>query len=483
MHKKIIVLFRNDLRLDDHPALWHAANTGAILPLYIQNDQLAEQDSAQNYWTYYSLQNLQITFSNYDIPLILRKGDVISQVLQLALDTQADAVYFNERFSQTERSEDERLAHILRANEIEVKAFYGDTLFHVTSIRNQQNKPYAIFTSFYKRCLQELAQKPLGRPASMQAFPMDVSSLALEQLQLLTGNWYNKFHNYWRPGMDGALDQWELFIEGNLYDYKDKRDYLTKETISKMSPFIAAGNISIRFLWTTCQELIEVEDNAAFGQQVESFLRQLIWREFSIYQLLSYPSFSTLSLRSNFQHFEWEPNSLHLGAWKKGQTGYPLVDAGMRELWETGYMHNRVRMVVASFLVKHLLQPWQEGYSWFEHTLLDFNAANNAMGWQWVSGTGIDSAPYFRIFNPSLQGEKFDIDGTYIKKWVPELAHLPSKYIHAPHTAPAAILEQASITLGDTYPLPIVDHKTARARALERYNAIKKDTGTKEKKC
>lgn len=474
MIKKTIVLFRNDLRLDDHPGLWHAANTGAILPLYIQHDQTQEQNSAQDYWTYYSLQNLQSTFSNYDVPLILRKGDVISQVLQLALDTQANAVYFNERFSQTERAEDERLANILQANDIEVKAFYGDTLFDVTSIRNQQNKPYAIFTSFYKRCLQEQARKPLGRPANMRAFPINVSSLTLDQLQLLNGDWYSKFRNYWRPGMDSALDQWELFIKGGLYDYKDKRDYLTKETISKMSPFIALGNISIRFLWASCQELIEVEADPAFAQQIESFLRQLIWREFSIYQLLSYPSFTTLSLRSNFQHFEWEPNSLYLHAWKKGQTGYPLVDAGMRELWETGYMHNRVRMVVASFLVKHLLQPWQEGYDWFEHTLLDFNAANNAMGWQWVSGTGIDSAPYFRIFNPSLQGEKFDIDGTYIKKWVPELASLPSKYIHAPQTAPTAILEQANITLGDTYPLPIVDHKTARARALERYNAIKK---------
>ncbi|UED82704.1 DNA photolyase family protein [Lysinibacillus sp. CD3-6] len=445
-----------------------------MLPLYIQHDQTQEQNSAQEYWTYYSLQNLQSTFSNYDVPLILRKGDVISQVLQLALDTHANAVYFNERFSQTERAEDERLANILQANDIEVKAFYGDTLFDVTSIRNQQNKPYAIFTSFYKRCLQEQARKPLGRPANMRAFPINVSSLTLDQLQLLNGNWYSKFRNYWRPGMDGALDQWELFIKGGLYDYKDKRDDLTKETISKMSPFIALGNISIRFLWASCQELIEVEADPAFAQQIESFLRQLIWREFSIYQLLSYPSFTTLSLRSNFQHFEWEPNSLYLHAWKKGQTGYPLVDAGMRELWETGYMHNRVRMVVASFLVKHLLQPWQEGYDWFEHTLLDFNAANNAMGWQWVSGTGIDSAPYFRIFNPSLQGEKFDIDGIYIKKWVPELANLPSKYIHAPQTAPTAILEQANITLGDTYPLPIVDHKTARARALERYNAIKK---------
>ncbi|MFJ7668878.1 cryptochrome/photolyase family protein [Lysinibacillus sp. NPDC097195] len=474
MSKKIIVLFRNDLRLEDHPALWHAANMGAVLPVYIHNHQLQAHDKAQNYWTYYSLQNLQTTLHNYNMSLILRQGEVIAEVLRLALETQADAVYFNERFSQSERAEDERLTTLLQAHDIEVKTFYGDTLFDLTAILNQQNKPYAIFTSFYKRCLQELARKPLGCPATLTAFPMTVSSLALPQIQLLHGNWHDKFNNYWQPGEDGAIEQWTLFIESNVFDYKDKRDDLAKEKISKMSPFIAAGNISIRSLWTTCQELMEEEDNAIFGQQIESFLRQLIWREFSIYQLLHYPTFPTVSLRSNFQHFDWEPNAHRLEAWKKGQTGYPLVDAGMRELWETGYMHNRVRMVAASFLVKHLLQPWQEGYAWFEYTLLDFTAANNAMGWQWVSGTGIDSAPYFRIFNPSLQGEKFDSDGTYIKKWVPELAHLPSKYIHAPHTAPAAILEQAGITLGDTYPLPIVDHKTARARALARYDAIKK---------
>ena len=474
MNKKTIVLFHNDLRLDDHPALWHAANAGTVLPVYIQNDHLPRHNTAQNYWTFYSLQNLQTTLRDYDMPLILRKGDVMSEVLQLVEDTQADAVYFNERFSQTERDEDERLANMLQANDIEVKAFYSDTLFDVTTIRNQQNKPYAIFTSFYKRCLQELARKPLRRPANLNAFPMNVSSLAFDQLQLLHSDWYHKFDKYWHPGMDGALDQWTLFIEGALFDYKDKRDDLAKETISKMSPYIAAGNISIRFLWASCQELLEDEDYVSHGQHIESFLRQLIWREFSIYQLLSYPTFPTVSLRSNFQHFEWEPNPIRLEAWKKGQTGYPLVDAGMRELWETGYMHNRVRMVVVSFLVKHLLQPWQEGYLWFEHTLLDFTVANNAMGWQWVSGTGIDAAPYFRIFNPTLQGEKFDTEGGYIKKWLPELALLPSKYIHAPHTAPIAILEQANITLGDTYPLPIVDHKTARARALERYNAIKK---------
>lgn len=474
MSKKIIVLFRNDLRLADHPALWHAANTGVILPVYIYNDQIQEQDTAQNYWTYYSLQHLQTTLHSYNIPLILRKGEVIAEVLQLALETQADALYLNERFSQSERSEDEQLANVLQAHNIEVKTFYGDTLFDQTAIHNQQNKPYAVFTSFYKRCLQEFARKPLGIPATLKAFPMTVSSLVLEQLQLLHGNWYYKFNNYWQPGEDGAIKQWTLFLESNVFDYKDKRDDLAKEKISKMSPFIAAGNISIRSLWATCQELLEEEDNAIFGQQIESFLRQLIWREFSIYQLLHFPTFSTVSLRSNFQQFNWEPDARRLEAWKRGQTGYPLVDAGMRELWETGYMHNRVRMVVASFLVKHLLQPWQEGYAWFEHTLLDFNEANNAMGWQWVSGTGIDSAPYFRIFNPSLQGEKFDTDGTYIKKWVPELALLPSKYIHAPHTAPAAILEQAGILLGDNYPLPMVDHKTARARALERYDAIKK---------
>ena len=473
MDKKIIVLFRNDLRIEDHPALWHAAKDGTVIPVFIQNDSQNGNIPAKNYWTHLSLQNLQMKLSTAGVPLVLRKGDPLVEISQLVEETHAQAVYFNEHFSSEERQQDELLLHLLKEKNIEVQTFYGDTLFSLASITNKQSKPYAIFTSFYKRCLQEAVQKPLGIP-TFKISSMSLQSLLLEDLQLLDGNWYEKFNPHWNPGEDGAYAQIEQFIEGSLHHYGTQRDFPATVAISRISPYLAAGNISIRTLWSILTAQLEDEDDVAIHQQIESFLRQLIWREFSYYQLMHQPLFTTQPLRSDFLQFHWEPDAAALEAWKKGKTGYPLVDAGMRELWATGYMHNRVRMVVASFLVKHLLQPWQTGYAWFEYTLVDFNAANNAMGWQWVAGTGIDSAPYFRIFNPTLQSEKFDAEGAYIKKWVPELAELPAKYIHSPSTAPHSILEQASVKLGSTYPVPIVDHQAARARALERYQAIKK---------
>ena len=473
MDKKIIVLFRNDLRIDDHPALWHAAKDGTVIPVFIQNPYQNENIPAKNYWTYYSIQNLQIKLADAGIPLVLRKGDTLVELNQLVEETHASAVYFNERFSPEERQQDNQIIDLLKEKRIEVKTFYGDTLYTLSTIYNKQTKPYAIFTSFYKRCLQEVVQRPLGNP-SFNAPATPINSLLLEDLQLLIGHWQEKFHAYWTPGEDGAHAQLEQFIETSVHHYGNQRDFPATDAVSRLSPYLAAGNISVRTLWAIMMAQLEDELDVAIHQQIESFLRQLIWREFSYYQLIHQPFFTTQHLRSDFLQFQWEQDAVTLEAWKKGNTGYPLVDAGMRELWATGYIHNRVRMVVASFLVKHLLQPWQTGYNWFEYTLVDFNAANNAMGWQWVAGTGIDSAPYFRIFNPTLQSEKFDADGDYIKKWVPELANLPSKYIHAPSTAPNSILEKYGILLGSTYPLPIVDHQAARARALERYQAIKK---------
>ena len=473
MDKRIIVLFRNDLRINDHPALWHAAKDGTVIPVFIQDDSQNSNIPAKDYWIHFSLQNLQMKLSTAGIPLILRKGNPLIEISKLVEETCAQAVYFNERFSQEEREQDEQLLHLLKEKNIQVQTFYGDTLFPLTTITNKQNKPYAIFTSFYKRCLQEDVQKPLGIP-SFKTSNMSIHSLLLEDLQLLDGKWFEKFNTHWNPGEDGAHAQLEQFIERSLHHYGTKRDFPATVAVSRLSPYLAAGNISIRTLWALMTAQLEDEEDVAIHQQIESFLRQLIWREFSIDQLGHQPSFTTQPLRSDFLQFQWEPDAVALEAWKKGKTGYPLVDAGMRELWATGYMHNRVRMVVASFLVKHLLQPWQTGYAWFEYTLVDFNAANNAMGWQWVAGTGIDSAPYFRIFNPTLQSKKFDADGAYVKKWVPELAELPAKYIHSPSTAPHSILEKAGVQLGSTYPVPIVDHQAARACALERYQAIKK---------
>ncbi|MFS0689578.1 FAD-binding domain-containing protein [Sporosarcina sp. 179-K 8C2 HS] len=240
-----------------------------------------------------------------------------------------------------------------------------------------------------------------------------------------------------------------------------------------LAPYIAAGNISVKAMWHSAKRVYEETPEIEFHRSIDTFLKQLIWRDFAYHQLIHYPDIIQIPLRKQFADFPWQGTDEQLVKWKRGQTGYPLVDAGMRELWETGMMHNRVRMVTASFLVKHLLIPWGEGYGWFKNTLLDFDTANNAMGWQWITGCGIDCAPYFRVFNPFLQSEKFDPDGEYIRKWVPELSSLQAPYIHRPWEAPITVLEEAGIQIGETYPSPIVDHATARKRALQAYQEVK----------
>ncbi|QFG00665.1 deoxyribodipyrimidine photo-lyase [Psychrobacillus glaciei] len=275
-------------------------------------------------------------------------------------------------------------------------------------------------------------------------------------------------NSYWEPGELSAIKTWEQFQSGDISIYDQMRDFPFKIATSTLSPYLAWGDISVRSIFYSVMK----NDSPA----THTFTKQLIWREFAYHQLIHFPSFPTRPLRFNFERFPWQNDAESFERWTKGLTGYPLVDAGMRELWETGYMHNRVRMVTASFLVKHLLVDWRKGYEWFQHTLLDFDVANNAMGWQWIAGTGIDSSPYFRIFNPITQSEKFDSSGAYIREWVPELSNLPAPYIHRPWEAPDFMLEELDIRMGIKYPLPIVEHSRARLRALDAYNTIK---GTK----
>ncbi len=278
--------------------------------------------------------------------------------------------------------------------------------------------------------------------------------------------WHQKFSPYWTPGESGAMEQFHKFIEDRINQYKTNRDYPSKRNTSLLSPYLAWGEISPKIIWHT---LLNLEPD----EQIEAFLRQLVWREFSYDQLLQAPNSVERPIHSEFNAFPWQEDEQLFNAWKKGMTGYPLIDAGMRQLWETGWMHNRVRMITASFLVKHLLIPWTKGADWFTQTLVDYDIANNTMGWQWVAGCGVDAAPYFRIFNPILQGEKFDIDGEYIRKWVPELAKLPTNYLFAPWKTPKDILRECEIELGITYPFPLIDHQFARERALRAYHSIK----------
>lgn len=467
-----IVLFRDDLRLHDHPALWHAAQNGHVLAAYIA-PAIGQKPSAENAWRHYALADLQASLQNKNCQLIIRQGNVIEETLRLVEESGCDAVYWHNRYNTEQQQEDTELKIALTAKGIQTQSFEGTLLLPPQQVLNGKKTIYKVFTPFWKRYKEETIPAPYPEPETIESCG-ELRSDNLHDLRLLDSiDWHGPMLKHWQVGEQAAIGQWQAFREELIYDYSVNRDFPAKANISMLSPHLACGSISARALWASGQYMIHTQTDAKKIAEIESFLRQLVWREFSYYQLYHNPNIATEPLRKEFLAFPWENNEQDFTAWKLGQTGYPLVDAGMRELWTTGFMHNRVRMVTASFLVKHLLTHWTKGYEWFKKTLVDFNMANNAMGWQWVAGSGVDAAPYFRVFNPTLQSEKFDELGEYIRKWVPELQYLPNNYIHEPWKAPSSILSKANIELGQTYPLPIIDHQFARQRALASYDTVK----------
>ncbi|WP_432362276.1 cryptochrome/photolyase family protein [Sporosarcina sp. UB5] len=474
--KRTIVWFRNDFRLHDNPALSEAAQEGVVIPVFIWSEEAKQEyaeSEASSWWLYHSVATLEKGLQAHGLKLFIKTGDEFDALVEVMEEADAEAVYFNERYEPAERSKGSRIAEQLESIGIEVQTFHGHLLFNHDLV-NKQGEPYKVFTSFWKRCMQEVVARPVPFPAEMKGIERGIQTVTLDQLQIIDeNNWHQKFHQYWEPGEQAAVEKWQHYLEDGMSFYHAKRDFISSSSSSELSPYLAAGNISVKAMWHSAKSLSEETPEAVVRQSIDTFLKQLIWRDFAYHQLIHYPDIIRSPLRKQFLGFPWQGTEEQLMKWKIGQTGYPLVDAGMRELWETGMMHNRVRMVTASFLVKHLLIPWQEGYNWFKHTLLDFDTANNAMGWQWVTGCGIDAAPYFRIFNPILQSEKFDPNGSYIRKWVPELSSLQAPYIHKPWEAHVSVLEEADIQIGVTYPLPIVDHAVARKRALEAYQQVK----------
>lgn len=470
--KRTIVWFRKDLRLHDNPALWEAANEGIVIPVFIwsEEDRRAYAASeASAWWLYHSLKQLETDLLQHGVQLVIKQGPDFDAIVDVMEQVGAESIYFNERYEPTERDRQMRIVGQLSSIGMDVRTFHGNLLFS-PELLNKQGEPYKVFTSFWKRGLQEVVDRPLPVP-ELQGVENDISSLAINALGLPTD--LGTLQKYWQPGERAGTEQWAFFADDGMLHYKKERDLIAKGTSSRLSPYLAAGNSSARAIWHAAKRINEETKDVTAHQSIEAFLKQLMWREFAYHQLIHFPTMTDQPLRKQFNDFPWVGTPEQYNLWKEGKTGYPLVDAGMRELRETGMMHNRVRMVAASFLVKHLLIPWQEGYAWFQHALVDFDTANNATGWQWVTGCGIDAAPYFRIFNPYLQSEKFDPNGAYIKQWIPELANLPAKYIHKPFEAPEDILQEAGIQLGVTYPYPIVDHATARKRALHAYDTIK----------
>lgn len=463
---KTIVWFRKDLRLHDHPALVEAAAHGEVLPVFILPKV---RHAASDWWLHHSLLEIIQRFEDQQIQFIIREGQPVEQLMKLIEESGADQLTFNELYDPESREIERELAKACEKQRVQVRSFQGTLLVAPDVIFNKTNQPYKVFTPFWKRLRQEPIAAPFATP---ELIPSTVKyySLSSGEWGLLSANrWYDKLMNHWQPGEVAAMERWETFRDSGLYDYLVGRDLPAKASVSRLSPYLAWGNVSVRSLW---HGAIAAADDVG-DQQVEAFIRQLAWRDFDNYQLLYFPEMITKPVRPEFEKFPWQPADSRLEVWKTGHTGYPLVDAGMRELWETGYMHNRVRMVVASFLIKHLLIDWREGMAWFEETLVDLDIANNAMGWQWVAGSGFDASPYFRVFNPILQAKKFDEDAQYIKKWLPELTDMPVKFVFEPAEAPDDVLKAAGVTIGTTYPAPMVDHQAARARALAAYDTCK----------
>lgn len=473
-----IVLFRNDLRLCDNPALDAAVRRGApIVPLFIwsPDDEGAwPPGAASRFWLHQSLRALDRSLRRAGSRLILRRDRSAAALEALIRESGADAVYWGRRYEPAARARDDALESRLRANGIAVETFNSALLFEPWSVLNTKGDPFRVFTPYWKACLASAGPaEPLRAPVRVPAPRVWPRSDTLESFELEpVVDWTAGIREAWDPGEHGARTQLERFLDG-VAGYEEGRDRPGAAGTSRLSPHLHFGEISPRSVWHAVCERTTFESRKGTMRGAEKFLRELGWREFAHHVLYHFPHTCDRPLRERFEYFPWSEDRQGLRAWQQGRTGYPIVDAGMRELWHTGWMHNRVRMVVASFLTKHLLISWREGAKWFWDTLVDADLANNTLGWQWTAGCGADAAPYFRIFNPTNQGEKFDADGSYVRKWVPELERAPAEWIHKPWAASAAAREAAGIRIGDTYPPPMVDHAAARERALAAFSSIK----------
>ncbi len=472
----VLVWFRRDLRITDNPALEAAYRSGkSILPLFIESSGKAipwRPGSASRWWLHYSLSSLDASLRKRGSRLILRKGNTVQEVLlRLLGETQVEAVYWNRLDEPQGRDEATAITEALKKAGVETREFRGQLLHDPERLLTAGGTPFKVFTPFWNRLQASLHSVPtLAAPSKLKAPDPWPQSLCVDELQLLPSrDWAAGLRENWTPGEAGARAHLRRFLQGPLEEYLEARDRPSLAGTSRLSPHLHFGEISPRMLWNALEDAPRETAASAI-----SYRRELAWREFAHHLLRHFPATPENPLRPAFEKFPWRRSPKDLRAWQKGLTGYPLVDAGMRELWHTGWMHNRVRMIAASFLVKHLLIDWQEGARWFWDTLVDADLANNTLGWQWVAGCGADAAPYFRIFNPVTQGEKFDPQGAYVKRWVPELARLPVKHLHAPWEAPASALKEAGVLLGKDYPKPMVDHRMARERALAAFASIRK---------
>jgi deoxyribodipyrimidine photo-lyase len=475
-----ILLFSRDLRLTDNPALAAAiARNQPIVPVFILDDEDAGDwapGAASRWWLHGALAALGEDLGQRGSRLILRRGKAEAVLDQLLPEIAATGVYWNRRYEPWAKARSERLKKRLAARGIDAQSFNAGLIHEPWTLRTQKGEPYRVFTPFWKALrtagVKGLTLLPPPRLPAPTTFPRS-DILSQWALRPTKPDWAGGLRSAWTPGEQGAHERLQTFAERAAFGYRDGRNIPGVEGTSRLSPHLHFGEIGPRQIWRalTVQAVTKADDPMPGG--VETFLSEIAWREFSYHLLFHFPTLPNEPLRQEFGVFPWVGDAAALSAWQRGMTGYPIVDAGMRELWTTGWMHNRVRMIVASFLVKDLLGDWRQGEAWFWDTLVDADLANNSASWQWVSGCGADAAPYFRVFNPSLQGAKFDPEGSYVRRWVPELARLPDALLHAPWKAQPIELADAGVRLGTTYPRPIVDHSTARNRALAAFKALK----------
>lgn len=456
-----IVLFSNDLRLDDNLALSNACKKGEIIPVFILDENLVRnQGQASKVWLYYALSNLNKSLNN---KLILLKGSLENKLLNLAKELNISEIYFNKNFEPSQIKAFDKLKKSCIENNINFYEYNSHLLFNPKELLKSDLSYYKVFTPFYinamkKDSLIRIPESGINIKIKKNTYK---KSLNINDLKLLPKlDWYKRVCSNWDMSESGAKILLDSFITEKLQNYKKNRDYIFKDGTSKLSPYLHFGQISV----TRCyHEVLKVDCDK---ENKESFVRELMFREFSYYLLYFFDNFPHKNFNQKFDSFEWKGSANQLKKWQEGKTGIPIIDAGMRELYQTGFMHNRVRMLVGSFLVKNLLIDWREGKKWFEDTLFDCDLAANSFSWQWVAGSGVDAAPFFRIFNPITQSQKFDPKGEYIKKYVPELKEVPIKYIHEPYFM--ANFDNLQ------YPYPMVDLKETRVIALNNYQKMNK---------
>ena len=473
--KRAIVWFRKDLRLSDHPALDAALQGGMeIIPVFIWDREEGgawSPGAASRWWLHHSLDSLQSSIRLLGGNLLLVRGIPAEQLPKIARDYQATHLFYGRAYAPAGITTQEAVEEASDSLGITTESFNSALLQEPWETKNGTGKPFQVFTPYWRKSRPIIYREPSSYDPHKLRFTPNLSSPStLAELDLLPEHpWHQKLGNHWEVSEAAAHQQIERTVAEVTQSYATRRNHPSVNGTSRLSPYLAWGQISPRQI---CQAVLQAENEG--GHRGENkFLVEIGWREFSYHLLYHFPNIPDQPLRPKYANFPWLDDPDNLKRWQFGKTGYPMVDAGMRQLYETGWMHNRVRMIVASFLVKHLLLPWQEGARWFWDTLVDADLASNTQGWQWAAGCGADAAPYFRIFNPITQGDKFDARGEYARRWIPELEKVPKKFVFSPWTAPSSILSASEVDLGGNYPGPCVDHSEARARALAALATLK----------